>query len=121
MSFPTITTKSKNFEITAGLEEKLEKRFSTLARLLPKGNTDVLCEVELEKITEHHQAGKIYRAEVNLSFGGQLLRAEAVEESMDEAIDRVKSELKRELEKTHSRTESLVRRGARRAKAFLRL
>ncbi len=121
MSFPKITTKVKNFELTEALEEKLEKRFATLERLLPKGSVDILCEVELEKVTDHHQAGRIYRAEVNLSFGGRLLRAEAVEESMDEAIDRIKSELKRELEKTQSRKESLIRRGARRAKAFLRL
>ncbi len=121
MSFPNITTKVKNFELTEALKEKLKKRFATLERLLPKGSIDVLCEVELEKITDHHQAGKIYRAEVNLSFGGRLLRAEALEENMETAIDQIKNELKRELEKTHSRTESLVRRGARRAKEFLRL
>lgn len=115
MSFPTINTKTKNFDLTPELQIVLEKRLMTLERVLPK-DTEVMCEVELEKITEHRQAGKIYRAEVNISYEGKLVRAEATEETMENAIDHMKNEVKRELEKIQSRAESLFLRGARKAK-----
>ena len=119
MSFPNIMVKTKNFELTKTLRETLDKRLMSLERFLPKEEIDIICEVELEKITERHQAGRIYRAEVNMSFGGTLLRVEAVEETMETAIDHVKGEMKRELEKTHSRSKSLSRKGAREAKQIL--
>lgn len=119
MAFPNISIKTKNLELTDALRDVLEKRLSTLERLLPKEG-DTVCEVELAKTTEHHQAGNIFRAEINLSLGGQLLRAEATEETIENAIDRAKNELKAELRKMNSKNESLFRRGARRAKEMFR-
>lgn len=119
MSFPRINTKTKNFTLIPELEKTLEKRLLTLERVLPK-NTEVLCDVELEKITEHHHAGKIYRAEILISFAGTVLRADACEETMEAAIDHAKGEMKRELERMQSKKESLFRRGARRAKDLFR-
>lgn len=120
MSFLRINTKTKNFTPTPALEEKLEKRLLTLERVLPKSVSEVLCEVELEKITEHRASGAIYRTELNISFEGTMVRAEAIEESMETAIDHAKGEMKREIEKIRSRKESVVRRGARKAKDLLR-
>lgn len=119
MKFPHINTKAKNLELTPALEAYLEKRLSTLERHLPKSDA-IVCDVELEKTTEHHQGGLIYRAEINLALGGQLLRAEATEETIEQAIDVAKNELKRELTKLTDKTESMFRRGARRAKDFFR-
>ncbi len=119
MAFPYINTKAKNIELTSHLEEYLEKRLATLERLLPKSDA-ITCDVELEKTTEHHHTGRIYRAEINLALGGQLLRAEATEESIENAIDVAKNELKRELTKLTDKTDSMFRRGARKAKDFFR-
>ena len=119
MAFPHINTKAKNIDLTQTLEFYLEKRLSTLERLLPNSDA-ITCDVELEKTTEHHQAGKIYRAEINLSLGGQLLRAEATEETIENSIDRAKNEMKGELRKLTSKNESMFRRGARRAKELFR-
>jgi len=120
MSFPHIQIKTTNYELTEATREILEKRLATLERLLPKDEATTICEVELSKITEHHHAGKIYRVEVNLSFGGKLIRAEATEETIESAIDQVKGQLKTELRKMNDKGESLFRRGARRAKEMLR-
>lgn len=119
MAFPHINTKAKHLELTPQLEEYLEKRLQTLERQLPNSEA-ITCDVELEKTTEHHRTGMIYRAEINLSLGGQLLRAEATEGTIESAIDVAKDELKRELTKLTEKTESMFRRGARRAKEFFR-
>lgn len=119
MAFPHINTKAKHIELTPQLENYLEKRLATLERHLRKSDA-VTCDVELEKTTEHHQAGEIYRAEMNLLLGGQLLRAEATAETIEAAIDEAKDELKRELTKLTEKTDSMFRRGARKAKDFFR-
>lgn len=119
MAFPHINVKGKNIDLTPALQELLEKRLVTLERLLPQSDA-ITCDVELEKTTEHHQSGKIFRAEINMRLGGQLLRAEATEESIEIAIDTAKNELKRELTKLTAKTESMFRRGARKAKDFFR-
>ncbi|MBX9906605.1 ribosome-associated translation inhibitor RaiA [Patescibacteria group bacterium] len=117
MTFPHINVKTKNFEAPVALTDFLEKRMATLEKLLPKG--DVVCDVELEKTTEHH-AGNIYRTEINIAFASKVLRAEAAEETMEAAIDSARNYMKRELEKSRSRSESLFRRGARKAKELFR-
>jgi len=119
MAFPHINVKTKNIALTPELSDLLEKRLGTLERFLPESDA-IVFEAELSKTTEHHQAGKIFRAELNLQLGGQLLRAEATEETIENAIDRAKNELKRELQKLTGKNESLFRRGARRAKDLFR-
>ncbi len=116
MSFPRITTKTKNITLTTELKETLEKCLKTLARLLPEKDASALFEVDLSRTTKHHQAGKVFCAELNLSINGELIRAEAVEETIEAAIDHAKNELKRELIEFNSRVKSLARKGARRAK-----
>lgn len=118
MTFPNITIKTKNLTLTLGLQETLEKRLNTLARLMPKRDTAVLLEAELSKTTKHHQSGKVFRAEFNLSIEGEMLRAEAIEETIENAIDHAKNELKGELEKFNSKAKTLARAGARKAKAL---
>lgn len=120
MAFPHINIKTKNYTLTPQLEALLDKRLAPLAKLVPKDGSDAICDVELSKTTEHHQAGKIYRAEINLATGGYMIRAEATEESIENAIDHVKNELKAELRKLNSKHESIFRRGARRAKDMFR-
>jgi len=118
-TFPSINTKTSNFGQTPEIEEVLLKRLKTLEKFLPDGETKLLCDVELEKLTDQ-QSGRIFRAEINLQVGGTLLRAEATEERMEDAIDRAKNELKSELVRTSGKRQSLFRRGAKRIKDMMR-
>lgn len=118
-TFPEIKVKSTNFSNTPELDELLTKRFATLEKFLPDDESDLICDVELEKLSEHH-AGPIYRAEVNLKIGGTLLRAEATAEHMEDAIDQMKNELKRELGDVSGKRASLIKRGARKIKEMMR-
>lgn len=118
-TFPEIKVKATNFPHTPEIESVLQKRLATLEKFLPGDETALLCDAELEKLAEH-QTGRVYRAEVNLQVGGELLRAEAVEERMEDAIDRVRDELKRELTKLSGKRQSVFRRGAARLKEMMR-
>jgi ribosomal subunit interface protein len=119
MSFPTINTKATNIELTPELESLLEQKLEPLGKFIPEGETDLKCEVELEKVAEH-QSGKIYRSEINLYVAGTLFRAEGTEDQMEKAIDEMRDAVKRELRKTQDKRESLIRRGGRRLKEMMR-
>jgi len=117
--FPEIKVKATNFEHTSEMQTVLEKRLETLEKFLPEDETNLICEVELERLGDQH-SGRVYRAEVNLTVGGTLLRAEALEERMEDAIDHVRNELKRELTRTQEKRQSLLLRGARKIKDMMR-
>lgn len=119
MSFPTIKLKVTNIEISPGLSDLVDLKLQTLEKFLPAGETDIVCEVEMEKLAEH-QSGKIYRVEVNLYVAGKMHRAEATEEQIEKAIDVVRGEIKRELRRTNGKRQSLLRRGSQAIKDMLR-
>ena len=118
-TFPRIIVKTSNFEQTAIIERVLEKRLKTLEKFLTTNETKLVCNVELEKLTDQ-QTGRIFRAEINLQVGGTLFRAEATEMRMEDAIEKAKNELKTELVRTSGKRQSLFRRGAKRIKDMLR-
>ncbi len=104
--------------ITSKLTALLEQKFAPLGKLVDTRG-DERCEIELEKLPEHH-SGKIYRAEVNLFSGGKLFRTEATEEQIEQAIDTMRNELKHELQRVHGKKQSLVKRGKQKIKSMLR-
>lgn len=69
------------------------------------GSLEKFCEnyspcdvrVEVGKTSEHHQKGKVWRAEIMMTIPGASLRAESVEEDLYAAIDAAKDDLKRQL------------------------
>ncbi len=118
MTFPRISTKATNITVTPQLETLLEQKFAPIGKLL--GNqSEVQCEIELEKVAEH-QSGKIYRVEVNLKAGGKLFRADATEEQIEQAIDEVRDEVRAEILRVNGKRQSLVRRGRQALKNMLR-
>ena len=56
-------------------------------------------KVEVEKTTDHHNKGKIFRAEINIHLKEKFLRAEATREDIYLAINEARDELKREFKK----------------------
>lgn len=118
-TFPEIKVKTTNFVHTPEMHATLEKRLATLEKFLPEQETNLVCEVELERFADQ-QTGRVYRTEINLTVGGMLLRAEALEERMEDAVDRAKEELKRELTRALGKRQSLFLRGARKIKDMMR-
>ncbi len=102
-------------EVRSFVEEKTEK----LGKLLDPKDTTVLAEVELEALSQQ-KAGTFFRAEINLSFAGGFVRAEASRETLHAALDEAVSEVRREVLGARSKRRNLVRRGAARMKDFFR-
>lgn len=77
-----------------------------------------ILEVELAKITEHHEVGKIWKCEVNIEIphSKQTIYAKAIEESLEIAIDEVKDQLEREINDFKNKRASKFIRVARKLK-----
>lgn len=116
--FP-IKTKATKIEFTDKLSEYLDTKLAQIARIIPKKAKDVTCAVELEKITKHHKAGKVYRVEINIRVEGALFRAEATEESIEEAIDHAKDEVRVEIKKNSERMKTRRRKGGKLVKDMM--
>lgn len=87
-----IRIKTTKLELTDDLKFYAEKKMDMLKKYL--GDTPVSnCDVELEHKLSKQNSGKIYRAEVNLSLPGEILRVEKTEKTITKAIDKVKDHL----------------------------
>ena len=106
-------------KLTDELSQLLDQKLAPIGKFLPEGETDLSCDVELEKVTEH-QSGKIHRAEINLRVAGKLYRAEATEDQMELAIDIMRDEVKKELRRDTEKQHSLLKRGGQKVKEMLR-
>jgi putative sigma-54 modulation protein len=114
--------KTKNFESTEEIENYLDKKLKSLEKFLSSFNRDLVkVEVEIGRTTKHHQAGDIFRAEINLSINGKLFRAESEQESLYAAIDEVRDDLEREIKKFKEKRETIFIRGARSIKKKLKI
>ncbi len=114
----------KNIKITGLTLDKrtrdyLDEKISTVLKLL-KREDDILMKIELEKTTNHHLHGKIYRAEVTLDLPGRIFRAESSAEDMLPAIDKMKDEIVKELRKYKSKKEVTSKKGGRKIKEIIR-
>lgn len=117
-----IIIKTTNIKLTAGIEDYVQEKIGSIDKFLDNMDRNVIeARVEIGKITRGQQKGDIFRAEVNLSLPGRLLRAEAEEMNLRTAIDRVKEEIQREVKKYRGKKEAKFKRGARRAKRLIRL
>ena len=115
-----IQLKASGLELTPPIRLYVEDKLRSLERLIPS-EVESHATFEVERSTAHHQKGLVYRSEVNLNIGGELLRAEQRSEDLYASIDLVKDELLRELKSSKTRKESLFRKGARLAKRILRM
>lgn len=119
MSFPFINIKTTNVELTPELSTLVTEKITPLEKFIEPDETDITCEVELEKFGGK-QSGRIFRSEINLYVKGKLYRAEATEEQMEMAIDVMRDEVRQELRKAHGKRESLLKRGGRKIKEMMR-
>lgn len=119
-----VTIRQKDMEITPALREYAEQKVArpVQKRLKRLALTDMpILDIEISRITHHHQKGLVYAATATLSFGKQVIRAESAEADAHVACDALEDALTREIVHYKTRSRSLFRRGARRAKQYLRV
>ena len=86
-------------DLTSEIKKAIAEKISTLDKLIPRIKTPIEAYVEVAVKTRHHQKGEIYYAEANIKVLGEIIRAEASEESIFKAIGVVRDELQGLLKK----------------------
>ena len=105
--------KSTNIKLNSNLKEYIKERIGSCDKYI---NTDfpITARIEIEKTTDHHAKGKIFRSEVNLKLKDKFLRAEATREDIYLAINETRDNLKAELKKHKEITIEKHRRSQKR-------
>ena len=105
--------------LTDELRSFIEGKVRKLEKLLDPADTTVLAEVEVGSVSQS-RTGDTFRAEINLTFTGGFIRAEASRESLHAAVDETVDEARREVRRMRTKHRVLIRRGAARVKEFFR-
>jgi len=117
-----ITIKATNTKLSPSIHQYVEEKIGGLERFLGNCNPDLVdARIELSKFVGDQRQGEIFKAEVNLSAEGELIRAEETGESLTAAIDLVKDALAREIKRSKNKRMTQFIRGARSWKKFWRI
>ena len=91
-----VKIKATKIELSDKIKNYIEEKMDTLDKYL--GNVVVTnCDFEVAQEAGVQNKGKIYRAELNLSVPGDLLRVEKQEADLFKAIDKVKDHMVRSI------------------------
>ena len=115
-----INTKATNVELTPAIQDYLNKKVAAFDKLINKNDESAALNVVLAKITQHHQKGDIFKAEMNLRISGKVFQASSEEQDIFIAIDFVKDEMVRELRSYKDKRIGVLKRGGNKVKQFLR-
>jgi putative sigma-54 modulation protein len=114
-----IIIKSTNIDLNPSIKQYVESKIGSLKKFLKKFNPELTeAKVEVGKITQGQRQGEIFRAEVNLSVDGDLIRVEKTEESLNAAIDLLRDDLANKIREYKDKKETQNIRGARSWKKF---
>ncbi len=115
-----INIKATGIELTPAIREYLETKIASLGKFLDFDSGNVLVEVEIGRVTEHHRSGEVFKTEINLTVAGELTRVDAIEADLYAAIDKAKDELSYKLSSGQKKKITLVRKGGRMIKNLLK-
>jgi len=115
-----INEKGTNMEINQEIKDYLYKKLAHIDKFLNPADESVMCEVELGKISNHHNKGDVYKTEINLHIAGKNLRAEAEMDDIFASIDIAKDEMVRELQSNKDKKVSMMRRGGAKIKNLIK-
>ncbi len=112
--------KGTNYQLEPKVSEFAKRKIEGLKKHLGPYERPAQIYVDLERRTEAHHSGAIWRADINVDVEGTRYHAAAERERIEAAIDAAVAEVGREIQTARKRKHSLVRRGGAKVKAFLR-
>ncbi|MGB9743322.1 MAG: ribosome hibernation-promoting factor, HPF/YfiA family [Minisyncoccales bacterium] len=129
-----IVIKTTKIDLDDALRAYLEEKINSLERYLKifqdetyydgffgKGKPKVEAWVEVERTTQHHRQGPIFRVECQMRFPQKSLRAESVQDDLKLAITEAKDELQRQIKQYKEKLKARNLRGVRAMKKDLKL
>ncbi len=111
-----ITVQATGVDLTPALKQYTIDKVQSLEKFY---EGIIKAEIEIGMRTHHHQKGKIFFAEVNISAPGQSLRVVKDAEDLYKAIDKVKDHLKVEFEKIKGKRDRVDREVIRAQKEYI--
>jgi ribosomal subunit interface protein len=116
-----INIKTTNFEITTEVNNYVDDKLDTIAKLavVEDQDTEIKCDIELE-MTKEQKSGEVWRAEMNLSVGGEKFRAESRGQTIFAALDELKDEMSKLLRRNKKKRFDMVRRSGAKMKEWMR-
>lgn len=103
---------SKNVVVTDALNQYLDKRLVNVSKV---AKDVVSCRIDLSR-DSHHKKGEVFRAELNISIPGKLVRVVEMHQDMRGAIDLSIDKIVRQLKKFYSKKRDTSFRSARKLK-----
>ena len=114
-----IIIRTTNLDSSQSINQYIEEKIGGLDKFLKSFDPELIeARVEVAKTVGDQRSGEIYKAEVNLSVNGDLIRVDEKGESVFAAIDLAKDELARRIREYKDKTSTKFIRGARSWKKF---
>ncbi len=96
-----IDIKASHLDLTPALREYIEMKVGSLEKFLKRWETEGEVEVwvEIDRTSNHHHKGDVFRAVIDIRLPNKALRATEVHEDIRAAIDRAKDVMRQEIGK----------------------
>ncbi len=91
-----IKIKASKIDLSPSIKDYIQEKMDMLEKYLGSV-TATHCEVEIARELTGQHKGKVFRAELNLTLPGELLRVEKTEKDIYKAIDKVKDHMTRSI------------------------
>ncbi len=101
-----------NMEITDAIRTFVEEKVQVLEKMTEKWEPAEL-RIEVGKTTNHHAKGPYFKAEMQLSIPGEVLRSVEESEDLYESVDKVRDSLRRQLKEYQERQQDRSQRAGR--------
>ena len=111
--------KATSIGLTPAISDYIYSKLSHLDKIT-KNFDDTMADVEVGKSTNHHKSGDYFFAEINLRMDGRVFHETIDDENLYAAIDLVKDNMEENLVSYLKRKNTLVRRGGRAVKNFIK-
>lgn len=98
-----------------------ERKMKSLDKFIDSKDEGVSMDIRIRKITDHHRAGKIYKAEMSIMTSGKKFGAEVEADDLFVAIDELKDIILRKMSSYKGKKKGLFRKGAAKIKQLLRM
>lgn len=114
-----IDIKGTGLDLTPAIKEYIEEKIGHLEKFLPRtSETEIIARVEISRTTKHHQKGPVFRAEVNIPLGINLLRGEQDDWDIRVAIDGARTKLEQEIKKLNEKNRPQDSKGQKELRAL---
>ncbi len=114
-----VNIKAINIYLSNSITKYINKRLNIIIKKF--GNKKpTKCSVEIEKTTNHHKKGDVYKAEINITLDGVHFLTVSEKDDLYKAIDDARGQIVRRITQKKGRKQTLFKRGASSVKKMLK-